>query len=388
MDDELIYLDNAATSFPKPEEVYDFMFDFYKNHGVNPGRAGYDLSVETEEIVIATRKRLTHFFQGRDYKRLIFTYNASDALNLIINGMVTRGDHIITSTHEHNSVLRPLYHKQITEKIQVDHIPFDSRGFVNPDDFKSKIKKNTRLVILTHCSNVIGTLQPVAEIGEICQKQGVVFVVDASQTAGITPIDCDAMYIDIVVFTGHKSLMGPTGIGGLYVREGIEIAPTRFGKTGIHPESRLHPEEYPHRLECGTINIIGVAGLFAGQNWLYETGLDNILKHENSLWKKLRDGLKDIEGVRLYCAESGINHLPVLSVNISGLDAPRLERILDEEHHIATRAGYHSAPLVHQQLDTKLSKGTVRISPGFFNTEQQITATIDAIAEIAAQYGR
>ncbi|MCX7974194.1 MAG: aminotransferase class V-fold PLP-dependent enzyme, partial [Candidatus Aminicenantes bacterium] len=219
----IIYLDNGATSFPKPEEVYSFMDFFYRNFGVNPGRSGYDLCLEAGQLVEKTRKLLTDFFNGDDPNRLCFTYNSTDALNLIIFGLLKEGDHAITTTLEHNSVLRPLYHLWKWGGVEVDYVPFDDQGFVSPEDIKKKIKPNTRLVIVNHGSNVIGTVQPVREIGLICREREIPLAIDASQTAGQIPIDIKNSSIDVIAFTGHKSLMGPTGIGGLYVREGIEI---------------------------------------------------------------------------------------------------------------------------------------------------------------------
>ena len=217
--EKLIYLDNGATSYPKPDEVYTFMNSFYRGFGVNPGRSGYDLCMETGALVDTTRKMLADFFNGNDPNRLCFSYNSTDALNLVIFGMLKRGDHAITTTIEHNSVLRPLYHLSKFNGVEVDHIAFDKNGFVDPDDIKQKIKANTRLVIVNHASNVIGTVQTVDEIGRICREAGVPFAIDASQTAGKIPIDIDKSNIDVVAFTGHKSLLGPTGIGGLSLAE-------------------------------------------------------------------------------------------------------------------------------------------------------------------------
>lgn len=218
--DKLIHLDNGATSYPKPEEVYTFMAQFYRIFGVNPGRSGYDLCLETGELVETTRKMLTEFFNGKDPNRLCFSYNSTDALNLVIFGILKEGDHALTTTLEHNSVLRPLYHLFKFNGVEVDYIPFDSRGFVDPDDFPKRFKKNTKLVVINHGSNVIGTVQPIKEIGKHCQERGIPFVIDASQTASKIPIDIEELNVDVVVFTCHKSLLGPTGIGGLYVREG------------------------------------------------------------------------------------------------------------------------------------------------------------------------
>jgi len=215
---ELIYLDNGATSYPKPKKVYDFMDSFYREFGVNPGRSGYDLCMETGELVETTRKMLTKFFNGTDPDRLCFSYNSTDALNLIVSGMLQPGDHAISTTIEHNSVLRPLYHCSEFNGIEVDYVPFDNNGFVDPDDFPRHFRKNTKLVIVNHASNVIGTIQPIREIGRHCRSHGISFAVDASQSVGKIPIDIEEQFIDVVAFTGHKSLLGPTGIGGLYVR--------------------------------------------------------------------------------------------------------------------------------------------------------------------------
>ncbi|MCD6193381.1 MAG: aminotransferase class V-fold PLP-dependent enzyme [Candidatus Aminicenantes bacterium] len=381
----IIYLDNGATSFPKPEKVYRSMDEFYRNFGVNPGRSGFDLCLEAGEVVEETRKLLTKFFNGgKDPNRLCFTYNSTDALNLIIFGMVDEGDHVITTTIEHNSVLRPLYHLYRDKGVEVDHIPFDSRGFVDPDEFPKRFKKNTKLVIVNHASNVIGTIQPIAEIGAYCWEAGIPFAIDASQSAGKIPIDMEKQNIDIVAFTGHKSLMGPTGIGGLYVREGIYIRHTRAGGTGVRSAVRTHLEEYPYRLEYGTINTLGVAGLKAGVEWVLEQGLENIHAHEMKLTKMLRDGLQDVEGVVLYCQEDLTNHTGIFLFNIEGLEAMHTGTMLDVDYNIACRTGLHCAPLVHEQLGTAKIHGAVRFGVGPFNTEEDIQTAIRAVKEIAA----
>ena len=272
---KLIYLDNGATSFPKPEEVYTYMDQFYRNFGVNPGRSGYDLCLEAGAVVDNTRKMLTTFFNGADPNRLCFSYNSTDALNLIIFGMLRPGDHAISSTIEHNSVLRPLYHLS-QQGVEVDYVPFDGAGFVDPDDIRKRFRPNTRLVIINHASNVIGTVQPVREIGRYCRQAGIPFAIDASQSAGKIPIDMEEQFLDLVAFTGHKSLLGPTGIGGLYVREGIEIRHTRAGGTGVRSAVRTHLDEYPFRLEYGTPNTLGIAGLNAGVKWILAKGLGAI----------------------------------------------------------------------------------------------------------------
>jgi len=381
---KLIYLDNSATTFPKPEVVYSFMCDFYKEHGVNPGRSGFDAAIETEEVIMATRKMLTSMFNGDDPNRLTFSYNASDSLNMIIQGMARPGDHVITTKLEHNSVLRPLYHLEMDKVIEVTRLPFDSHGYVDPDDFKKVLRPNTRFAVVNHCSNVIGTIQPVEEIGRICREAGIYLVVDGSQSAGAVPVDMKKMNIDVFVFTGHKCLMGPTGIGGSYVMEGVPVKLTRFGGTGVRSAQKTHLEEYPYHLECGTLNLVGVAGLNAGVRWILEQGIENLHNKEIQLWDKLRKGVQGLNNVLTYCAESPIAKNPVLSLNIKGFESGDVGTMLDVDYNIACRTGLQCAPLVHEVLGTDKIHGTVRLSIGAFNTEEQIDAAVNAIAEIAS----
>jgi cysteine desulfurase family protein len=378
----LIYLDNGATSYPKPDEVYSFMDSFYRNFGVNPGRSGYDLCMETGALVDTTRKMLADFFNGNDPNRLCFSYNSTDALNLVIFGMLQQGDHAISTTLEHNSVLRPLYHLNKFNGVAVDYIPFDANGFIAPDDIKKKIKKNTRLVIVNHASNVIGTVQPVEAIGRICREYGVPFAIDASQSAGKVPIDIEQLHIDVVAFTGHKSLLGPTGIGGLYVRPGIDIRHTRAGGTGVRSAERMHLEEYPYRLEYGTGNVMGIAGLHAGLTWIEKKGITQIHDHEMRLARMLIDGLSKLDGVSLHCQDDLTDHISVISFNIDGMEALDTGTLLDGDYNIACRTGLHCAPLVHEQLGTAKTGGSVRIGIGPFNTEDHIKTAIEAVGEI------
>lgn len=381
----MIYLDNSATTYPKPVEVYDFMNQFYRNHGVNPGRSGFDAAIETGELVSNTRKMLTQLFNGgSDYNRLTFSYNATDSLNLIIQGIVEKGMHVITTMLEHNSVLRPLYSLEQQGLCEVTYLLFDERGYINPDDVKKAIKPNTKLMVCTHCSNVIGTIQPLKEIGKICKEHGLIFVVDGSQGAGAVDLDMQDCNIDVYCFTGHKCLMGPTGIGGSYVREGINIRHTRYGGTGVRSAVPGHLEEYPYRLEYGTINLLGVAGLHAGVKWITEKGIMNIHHEEMRLWKRLRDGLREIEGVTLYCATSTENQNPVLSFNVKGFDASDVGTMLDVDYDIACRTGLQCAPKVHQGIGTFDMHGTVRFSIGAFTTDAEVETAINAVKEIAA----
>jgi cysteine desulfurase/selenocysteine lyase len=381
--DKLIFLDNGATSFPKPEEVYTFMDQFYRNFGVNPGRSGYDLCMETGELVETTRKMLTDFFNGKDPNRLCFSCNSTDALNLIINGMLKEGDHAVTTTIEHNSVLRPLYHLYKYNGVELDYVPFDEKGFVDPDDFPKKFKENTKLVIVNHASNVVGTVQPIKEIGRYCKEKEIPFAIDVSQSAGKIPVDMEELNADIVAFTGHKSLLGPTGIGGLYVREGIEIRHTRAGGTGVRSAVPTHLDEYPYRLEYGTMNTLGVAGLHAGIKWIQKKGLEYIHNHEMKLTTMLRDGLKDVEGVITYCQDDLTDHISIFLFNIKGLEALDTGTILDVDHNIACRTGLHCAPLAHKQLGTDKIHGGVRFGIGPFNTEEHIKTAVEAVKEIA-----
>ncbi len=379
----MIYLDNSATSFPKPESVYTFMDHFYRTHGVSPGRSGFDAAIETEEFVGATRRLLMNLFNGDDPNRLTFSYNASDSLNNIIQGLAMPGDHVITTCLEHNSVLRPLHHLELEGRITVTYLPFDGKGYINPDDVKKAIQPNTKMVVLNHCSNVIGTVQPVAEVGRICRDYGIFLVVDTTQSAGALPIDMKAMCIDVVTFTGHKCLMGPTGIGGSYVNENVPVRYTRFGGTGVRSAQKTHLEEFPYRLEVGTLNMLGVAGLNAGVKWVLEQGMDNLHHREMELWQRMVNGMRGIEGVILYCADSPENHNPVLSLNVKGMDSGDVGTILDVDYSIACRTGLQCAPRVHEVLGTDKMHGTVRLSIGPFNTEEHIDAAIQAIAEIA-----
>ncbi|OGD17329.1 MAG: cysteine desulfurase [Candidatus Aminicenantes bacterium RBG_16_63_14] len=380
---KLIFLDNGATSYPKPEEVYRYMDHFYRNFGVNPGRSGYDLCMEAGLVVEETRKMLTQFFNGTDPNRLCFGYNSTDALNLIISGMLRPGDHAVSTTVEHNSVLRPLYHLR-REGVDIDFVPFDGAGFVYPAELRKMFRPNTRLVIVNHASNVIGTVQPIAAIGKLCREAGIPFAIDASQSAGKVPIDMDSQCLDVVAFTGHKSLLGPTGIGGLCVREGVEIRHTRAGGTGVRSAVRAHLDEYPYRLEYGTPNVMGIAGLKAGLTWILGKGVESIHAEEMRLAQILLDGLRGIPRVVLYCLDSLENHIAVLAFNIDGMDAADVGTMLDVDFGIACRTGLHCAPLVHEQMGTDKIHGAVRFGIGPFNTEEHIQAAVAAVGKIAS----
>jgi cysteine desulfurase/selenocysteine lyase len=381
---KIIYLDNAATTFPKPREVLQQAADAYGRFGVNPGRSGYDLCMVAGELVFETRKALATFFGGAKPERLVFAANATDALNLAIQGLLTSGDHAITTTIEHNSVIRPLNHLTRDRGVALDYVPFETGGLVDPDEITRRFRPTTKLVVVNHGSNVIGTIQPVAEIGRRCRERGILLVVDAAQTAGVIPIDVEAMCIDVLCFTGHKSLLAPTGTGGLYVREGVEIRHTRFGGTGVHSAYPYHLEEYPYRLEAGTGNVLGIAGLYFAQQYLAKRGLTEIYRHEMELFARLQEGLEHIEGVTLHGTTSLEHRLPVLSFTLAGRDPADVGQLLDVDYNIAARTGLQCAPLIHQQMGTG-ERGTVRLSVGPMNERKDVDAAIAAVTEIAAE---
>jgi cysteine desulfurase family protein len=381
----LIYLDNGATSFPKPEEVYRFMDSFYRRYGVNPGRSGYDLCIESGDLVEETRRLLAGFFGGKEPNRLVFGYNATDALNLAIFGLLKPGDHAVTTHLEHNSSLRPLWHLE-QQGVAVDWVDFDRHGYIDPDEVIGKLRPNTRAVVINHGSNVIGTVQPVAPIGAVCRARGIPLVLDVSQTAGMIPLDMEELGAGVLCFTGHKSLQGPMGIGGMFVHESVELRQTRAGGTGVRSAQRHHLEEYPYRMEYGTPNLPGIAGLNAGVKWVLARGVAAIHRHEMDLWRQLRDGLRAIEGVTLYCADDVADRerISVLSFNVAGLVAGDVGTMLDVDYGIACRTGLHCAPMVHEHLGTDKMHGSVRFGVGPLNTVEQIGVAVRAVGEIAA----
>ncbi|TKJ39112.1 cysteine desulfurase [candidate division LCP-89 bacterium B3_LCP] len=388
--EDLIYLDNAATAWPKPPNVYEFAIDFYRKTGVNPGRSGFDMAIEAGNIIEDLRVRLTKFFGGDENvpERLCFSYNATDALNLIIPGLLVSGDHVISTNVEHNSVIRPINCMVRDQGVEATYVPFNKQGYVDPDDIKYALKPNTKLVIVNHGSNVLGTVQPLKEIGQICRDKGVLFAIDSSQTAGVVPIDMKDMNIDVLAFTGHKSLMGFTGIGGLCVREHLEIKQIRAGGTGVRSAYPYHLAEYPFRMEYGTPNMIGVASLLAGQDFIEEEGMANIHAREMKLARKLVEGFRQIDGVIIYCWENFDNRLSTVTINIEGMEAGDVGIMLDVDFDVATRTGLHCAPLVHEQLGLIPVHGGVRFSVGAFNVESDIDTAIEAVKEIAGRVKR
>lgn len=365
--DKVIYLDNAATSFPKPDEVHDCMKEFYKSSGVNPGRSGCDMALQAEQMISDTRQMLTNFFnqslvkQGKkkDPDRLVFTMNATHSLNLILKGTLQAGDHVVTTHVEHNSVIRPVNHLVRDFGIQATFVKPDGEGFLNPEDLHKAIRKNTRLVIVNHGSNVTGVVQDIHAIGAICHEAGIPFAVDTAQTAGVLPIDMAECHIDFLAFTGHKALFGPTGSGGICVADGAEIRSSCWGGTGVKSAHPYHLDEYPYRLEAGTLNLMGICGLHAGQEWIARRGLDNIYRHEMELLALLQEGVQEIKGVRICGTKNLQRRVATLSITVEGWDPSDVGMLLDVDHNIITRTGLQCAPLIHDHMGTS-PRGTVR----------------------------
>ncbi len=382
MNDDLIYLDNAATTFPKPREVLDRMVEVYARLGVSPGRGSYDLAVEAAALVQQVRQTVARFFGVPDPERVIFAANATDALNLAIQGMVRPGDHVVSTRLEHNAVLRPLYHLKQRGQIEYDLVPFDALGFVDPEAIAKAIRPNTRLVVLCHASNVLGTVQPAADIGRICAARGVPLLIDAAQSAGQVAIDMAAWHGSAVAFTGHKSLLGPSGIGGLALCPGLDVASTRFGGTGIESQSPIHTQTFPHRLEAGTLNLLGIIGLSAGLDYLQQEGMERTHQREMALIERLYEGLRSLPRVTVYGPPPGKRQTPVLACTIEGMVAADVGAILDGDYGIAVRTGLHCAPLVHADLGIP-APGTVRFSVGYANTDEDIGQALEAMAAIS-----
>lgn len=378
----MIYLDNAATSWPKPESVYVAMDRFMREVGASPGRSGHRLAVAAGRIVLETRERLAELFGVADPLRIVFTLNVTEALNLVIRGLLHDGDHVITSSMEHNSVMRPL--RALEPAVEVSVVPCSTEGVLDPDAVAAAIRPNTKLVILNHASNVVGTLLPVAEVGAIARRRGIVFAVDAAQTAGAYPIDVEAINVDLLGFTGHKSLFGPQGTGGLFIRDGIELEPLKRGGTGSRSEFEVQPDFLPDCYESGTPNTVGLAGLGAGVAFVLKEGVADIRAHELALTRQLIDSLHSIDGVRVYGTGDAQRQVAVVSFTIDGVSPSDVAEWLDEDYEIMCRVGLHCAPRAHRTIGT-FPQGTIRLSPGYFTTEADIARCVVAVAAIAAR---
>jgi cysteine desulfurase family protein len=378
----MIYLDNAATSFPKPEAVYQALDRFARQDLANPGRAGHKMALAAERALDDARHLLNQFFHGDGPERFVFTLNCTDALNMAFKGVLAEGDHVITTDLEHNSVSRPLRAMELAGRITLTRVQADAAGTVDPDAIRQAITSRTRLIAMTHASNVLGTVQPVGAVGRIARERDLLFVVDAAQTAGVVPIDVREMAIDLLAFPGHKSLLGPTGTGALYVGPRAQVRAWREGGTGGDSSSETQPREFPYFLEGGTPNVLGVAGLTAGLKYVQEQGIDSIRRHEVGLTDRLRARLDELDFFEVFGHRDPERRVGTLSFRCAMLPAAEMGGILDQAFDIAVRPGLHCAPYIHRSLGT-FPEGTVRASPGPFNTEADIDDLAEALAEMA-----
>jgi cysteine desulfurase/selenocysteine lyase len=379
----MIYLDNAATSFPKPEGVYLALDQFARQSLANPGRAGHKMALASEHALDNCRHLLNQMFHGVAPERFAFTLNCTDALNIAFKGVLNPGDHVITTNLEHNSVSRPLRALELAGTITLTRIPADASGTVDPDAFRRALQPKTRLIAMTHASNVLGTIQPIADIGRIAREHDVLFLVDAAQTAGVVPIDVQALHIDLLAFPGHKSLLGPTGTGALYIGPRVKLRPWREGGTGGDSSSETQPTEFPYYLEGGTPNVLGVSGLTAGIMYVNHEGMDAIHNREVALIERLWQRLDEIGGYEVFGHRDMSRHVSTLSLRSEALPAAEIGGILDQAFEIAIRPGLHCAPYIHKALNT-FPDGTVRVSPGPFSTEDDIDQLAEALTEIVS----
>jgi len=380
-----IYLDNAATSFPKPAAVYAAVDAALRDVGTAEGRSSTRKSLEVHAVVDRCRQRAARLLGAESPDRIVFTFNATDSLNLALHGLLRAGDHVVTSTIEHNSVLRPLRHLR-EQGVEVTYVNADAEGRVRPDDFKNALRKKTRLIALIHASNVTGAIQPIDHVAEIARDAGAFFLVDAAQTAGHLPLDVSRVPIDLLACAGHKGLLGPLGTGILYVRPGIDkhLDSVRQGGTGTNSEDDHQPDSLPDKYEAGNHNVPGLYGLEAALAWLEERTIAQVSRHERALTASLIDALAGLPRLHVHGPKSIDERVGVLSVTVDGIEPQELAAILDDSFGIETRAGLHCAPGAHRCLGTFDRGGTLRLSPGPFTTEAHIAAAASALSEIAA----
>ena len=375
----MIYLDNAATSYQKPEAVYQAVQEAMYHMG-NSGRGAHGASLDASRQIYSARELLAELFHAGDPSRVAFTANSTESLNMAVFGLFGPGDHVITTMLEHNSVLRPLY---LLEEagLELTILPADQNGCICYEDIGKAIRPNTKGIICTHASNLTGNMVDIGRIGRFCRKKGLLFVVDASQTAGVFDINMEEMGIDVLCFTGHKGLLGSQGTGGICVRQGVAVRPLIVGGSGVHSYSKSHPEDMPTALEAGTLNGHGIAGLYAALRYIQETGMEQIKERELSLMRQFYDGVRTIPGVTIYGDFTG-QRAPIVSLNIRDYDSGEVADELAYHYEIYTRAGAHCAPLMHRALGTE-STGAVRFSMSHFNTEAEIDEAVRAVHEIA-----
>lgn len=378
----MIYFDNAATTLRKPECVVEAVTEAMCSLG-NSGRGVHGGALSASRILYDARMALAQLFGAEGPDRIAFTANSTQALNMAIKGILTPGDHVITTALEHNSVLRPLYELE-DRGVELSILPADSMGNICYEDFEKAIKPNTKAIVTTHGSNLTGNLLDIGRIGAIAKKHGLTYMVDASQTAGVFDIDVQEMHIDILCFTGHKGLLGPQGTGGIYVREGVEVRPLLSGGSGVQTYLRSHPPQMPTALEAGTLNGHGIAGLGAAVRYLLETGLPAIREKEQKLMKLFFEAVREIPGITVYGDFTSYNRCAIVSLNVRDYDSGEVSDALSEEYGIATRPGAHCAPLMHQALGT-VEQGAVRFSFSHYNTEEEILNAVSALRELAME---
>jgi cysteine desulfurase family protein len=384
MEEKIIYFDNAATSFPKPEEVTQAMAHFSREIGTSPGRSGHRLAIEAGRIVFEAREAISRLFRVRDSSRVVFGLNATEGINQGLKGLLRPGDHMITSSMEHNSVMRPL-RAMMKEGLEVTVLNCSPEGLLDPSEVKKAIRPNTRMVVLNHASNVVGTIQPLSEIGDVCRRHEVLFFVDAAQSAGAIPIDMEREQIDLLAFTGHKALFGPQGTGGLVLGERVdekELVPVKRGGTGSRSEQEEQPDFLPDLCESGTPNAVGLAGLLAGLEFVMKVGVEKIRLHEKQLTENLLLGLRKIRGVTVYGPGTAEKQLATVSFNLQGKAPSEVGLRLDEDFGILCRVGLHCAPAAHRTLGT-FPEGTVRFGLSYLNREEEVEEALQAVDRIA-----
>lgn len=400
---EHAYFDNAATTWPKPEPVYAFMDSFFRSHGVNPGRSGSLLALEAEQMIMACRSMLAEFFGFNGPSgRVVFTLNGTDALNMAIGGLVFPGDHLIVTRLDHNAVLRAANHMERDQQLQVTRVAPETSGYIDAVKIQAAIQANTRAIVLTHASNVMGTVQPIAEVAQIARNAGVPLIIDAAQTAGVLPIDMDELGISVLTFPGHKGLFGPMGIGGMIIAESVELVPQRYGGTGVDSLSTFQPDAYPYRLEAGTVSLPGIAGLHAAQLWFRQLGtelaverastmnhqalchlaLSHVHQVEMGHINRIEATLRKYPSVHILANARADARVATISFTVEGLDTGRVADQLDADHQVCARAGLQCAPLVHVDANTADSGGTIRLSPGYFTDEEDMLQLLNALNDI------
>jgi cysteine desulfurase family protein len=379
-----IYLDNASTTFPKPESVPKAIYNFLTNVGGNPGRSNHDNALQTNRILVESREAIAQFFNYKSIENVIFTSNITTSLNILINSSLSLGDHVITSSMEHNSVLRPLFNLKNQGLIELDIVYANKFGFISTEDLKNTIKSNTKMIVINHASNVIGSIQPIKEIGDICKNNNIFFVLDSAQSAGVLDIDFTKINLSALAFTGHKSLFGPQGIGGFIIDDNLNKScnPYILGGTGSLSHSLTQPDFLPDKFESGTLNMPGIVGLMEGIKFIQSEGINTIYSKNNFLRNYFIEKIKNINGVILYDDKYNNNYTSCISFNIKDMDTAELSFTLDSDFGIKNRSGLHCAPLAHKTIGS-FPSGTVRLSLSYFNTKEDMDYTINAINKIS-----